>query len=163
MLSSIASISGNRTGQLCYWKRFPECVCKVPTEHGTARTGYLITLGPIGGNGVLANDEILLRTLAKSGLASLYPDDFEKIMKAAINESRSPGQKRSLLSVGFDMFETLDGKVQARGDQKQLSGTEPPEFGFLMDHKLSASGGVQDISLKDSLKTLILLRLTASY
>jgi non-ribosomal peptide synthetase component F len=150
LFSSIASISGNRTqANYATGNAFQNAFAKYRQSLGLP--GLAVALGAIGGIGILAKDETLLRTLARSGLTSLYADDFEKIMEATVNESIRPDLKRSLLSVGFDMFETVDGKVQAREDQKQLFWTDSPEFGFMMDHRFSTDGGLNDVSIKDQI------------
>lgn len=51
--------------------------------------------------------------------------------------------------MGFEMFETVDGKVQCRDDQNQLFWTETAEFGFLFDHRPGISHISQSASLRD--------------
>jgi NAD(P)-dependent dehydrogenase (short-subunit alcohol dehydrogenase family) len=148
MFSSVSSISGNRTqANYATGNAFQNSLAEYRRSRGLP--GIAIALGAMGGIGVLAEDHDLLRTLTKGGLQILGPKDFVKIMEAAIFESQH--SDRSLLSVGFKMFETLDGVVQSSPEENQLFWTESAEFGFLLDHRLSVSGTVKSASLLEQL------------
>jgi NAD(P)-dependent dehydrogenase (short-subunit alcohol dehydrogenase family) len=148
MFSSVSSISGNRTqANYAAGNAFQNALAEYRRSKGLP--GIAIALGAMGGIGVLADDHELLRTLTQGGLQILGPKDFEKIMEAAICESQH--SDRSLLSVGFKMFETLDGVVQSSPEENQLFWTESAEFGFLLDHRLSDSGTVKSVSLLEQL------------
>lgn len=149
MFSSISSISGNRTqANYATGNSFQNAMAGYRKSLGLP--GISIALGAMSGIGVLADDHDLLRTLSQSGLKALRPDEFTKIMEAAVLESRHGD--RYLLSTGFEMFETLDDVVQASPEQNQLFWTEWPEFGFLMDHKFRTTGTVKAISLRGQLQ-----------
>ena len=150
MFSSVSSISGNRTqSNYATGNAFLNSMAQYRRSRGLP--GVAVALGAMSGIGVVAEDHDLLRTLNQCGLRILGPDDFEKIMEAAIFESRHPD--RSLLSVGFKMFETLDGVVQSSPEENQLFWTESAEFGFLLDHQMSASGPAKSISLLEQLRS----------
>jgi len=148
MFSSISSISGNRTqANYATGNSFQNAMAEYRRSLGLP--GIAIALGAMSGIGVLANDQDLLRTLSQTGLQSLGPHDLTKIMEAAIFESQHTD--RTLLSVGFEMFETVDGVVQSRPEQNQLFWTESPEFGFLLDHKSTRMGAAKVVSLREQL------------
>lgn len=148
VFSSISSLIGNRTqANYAAGTAFQNAIAKYRRSLGL--TGIAIALGAVTGIGVLANNEDLLRTLAQTGLSHVGPHELVKIMEAAILESHY--SDRSLLCVGLEMFETLDGKVQSKSDQNQLYWTEQPEFGFLLDHRFSSAGLAKEISMRDQL------------
>ncbi len=149
MFSSISSIAGNRTqANYATGNSFQNAMAYYRRSLGLP--GIAIALGAMSGIGVLANDYDLLRTLSKSGLQALQPDHFTKIMEAAVFESQHGD--RSLISTGFDMFETLDDVVQSTPDQNQLFWTEWPEFGFLFDHNIRTTEAIKAISLREQLQ-----------
>lgn len=149
MFSSISSIAGNRTqANYATGNSFQNAMACYRRSLGLP--GLAIALGAMSGIGVLANDYDLLRTLSKSGLQALRPDQFTKIMEAAVFESQHGN--RSLISTGFEMFETLDDVIQCTPDQNQLFWTEWPEFGLLFDHKLRTTEAVKAISLRERLQ-----------
>ena len=150
MFSSVSSVSGNRTqANYATGNAFQNAMAEYRRSKGLP--GVAIALGAMSGIGVLAEDHDLLRTLTQSGLQILGPDDLTKVMEAAIFESGH--SDRSLLSVGFKMFETLDGVVQSTPEENQLFWTESPEFGFLLDHRLSASGMTRSMSLLEQIQS----------
>ena len=149
MLSSISSISGNRTqANYATGNCFQNALADYRRSLGLP--GLSIALGPMSGIGVLAEDHDLLRTLSQSGLKATEPHEFTKIMEAAVLECQLGD--RSLLSVGFEMFETLDGVIQSRPEQNQLFWTEWAEFGFLFDHRSMNSGAAKNASLREQLQ-----------
>lgn len=149
MFSSISSISGNRTqANYATGNSFQNTMASYRKSLGLP--GISVALGAMSGIGVLADDHDLLRTLSQSGLKALHPDEFTKIIEAAVLESRHGD--RHLLSTGFEMSEALDDVVQAKPEQNQLFWTEWPEFGFLMDHKYRTTGAVKTISLCEQLQ-----------
>ncbi len=78
----------------------------------------------------------LCQTLARAGLSRLGKEELNKIMEAAVIESRH--SERSMILTGLEMFERVDGKLVGSIDQQQLYWTELPEFGFLQSHRLSS-------------------------
>ena len=149
MFSSISSIAGNRTqANYATGNSFQNAMAYYRRSLGLP--GIAIALGAMSGIGVLADDYDLLRTLSKSGLQALQPDHFTKIMEAAVFESHHG--HRSLISTGFEMFETLDDVVQCAPEQNQLFWTEWPEFGFLFDHNVRTTEAVKAISLREQLQ-----------
>lgn len=121
MFSSISSIAGNRThANYATGNSFQNAMAYYRRSLGLP--GMVIALGAMSGIGVLANNYDLLRTLSKSGLQALRPDQFTTIMEAAVFESQHGD--RSLISTGFEMFETLDDVVQSTPHQNQLFWTE---------------------------------------
>lgn len=149
MFSSISSIAGNRTqANYATGNSFQNAMAYYRRSLGLP--GIAIALGAMSGIGVLANDYDLLRTLSKSGLQALRPDQFTKIMEAAVFESQHGD--RSLISTGFEMFKTLDDVVQSTPDQNQLFWTEWPEFGFLFDHNIRTTEAIKAISLREQLQ-----------
>lgn len=148
MFSSISSISGNRTqANYATGNAFQNSMAVYRRSLGLP--GIAIALGAMSGIGVLANDHDLLRTLSQSGMQAVDAKDLAKIMEAAVFESYHA--ERSLLAIGFEMFETLDGIVQSKPEQNQLFWTESPEFGFLLDHKFSTTGLTKVLSLREQL------------
>ena len=149
MFSSISSISGNRTqANYATGNSFQNAMAVYRKSLGLP--GISIALGAMSGIGVLADDHDLLRTLSQNGLKALQPDEFLKIMEAAVFESQHG--ERPLLSVGFEMFKTIDDVVQSRPEQNQLFWTEWPEFGFLLDHKFRTTRAIKAISLREQLQ-----------
>jgi len=69
----------------------------------------------------------------------LHKPHLAKIIEAAIISSHDP--QRSLLVTGLEMFERVDGQLVGEMDQTHLFWTEVPEFGFLMEHRVSNAGG----------------------
>ena len=112
--------------------------------------GISIALKVMSGIGVLASDHDLRRTLSKSRLRALGPDNLDKLVEAAVFESQHPD--RSLLSTGFETFETFNDIVQFAPGQSQLSWTVSSEFGFLLNHGLSTTGVVNCLSLREDFK-----------
>ena len=149
MFSSISSISGNRTqANYATGNSFQNSMAEYRKSLGLP--GISIALGVMSGIGVLASDHDLRRTLSQSGLQALGPDNLNKIMEAAVFESQHPD--RSLLSTRFEITLTFNDIVQSAPGQNQLFWTEWPEFGFLLNHKLSTSGVVNSVSLREHLK-----------
>ena len=149
MFSSISSISGNRTqANYATGNSFQNSVAVYRKSLGLP--GISIALGAISSIGVLADDHYLLRTLVQSGFQVLLPDHFLKIMEAAVFESQYGDC--SLISVGFEMFETLDDVVQSTPEQNQIFWSKWPEFGFLFDHKLRKTAAVKVESLREQLQ-----------
>lgn len=149
MFSSVSSISGNRTqANYATANSFQNSLAEYRRLQGL--TGIAIALGAMRDIGVLAGDDVLLRTLSQSGLQALGPKELDKILEAAVIESHHP--ERHLISTGFDMFETLDGIVQSRAEQNQLFWTEWPEFGFLLEHNFSTAEVAKVVSLPAQIK-----------
>lgn len=148
MFSSISSIAGNRTqANYATGNSFQNALAYYRRSLGLP--GLAIALGAVSGIGVLANDHNLLRTLSKTGFQALRPDQFTKIIEAAVLESQNGD--RSLISTGLEVFETLDDVIQCTPDQNQLFWTEWPEFGLLFDHKFRTTEAVKAISLREQL------------
>ncbi|PYI12323.1 putative polyketide synthase [Aspergillus sclerotiicarbonarius CBS 121057] len=151
MFSSISSICGNRA-QANYATGNAYLNSMAEYRHGLGLPGTAVALGAMSGIGVLANNEELLRILRQSGLDIVDAKGLEKVMEAAILSSQS--RDHATITVGLQMFETLDDKVQAESDQTQIFWTEWPEFACLMDHKASASGAAEELSLLDQVQAL---------
>ncbi|PWY95188.1 putative polyketide synthase [Aspergillus sclerotioniger CBS 115572] len=151
MFSSISSICGNRA-QANYATGNAFLNSMAEYRHGLGLPGTAVALGAMSGIGVLANNEELLRILRQSGLDIVDAKGLEKVMEAAILSSQS--RDHATITVGLQMFETLDGKVQAESDQTQIFWTEWPEFACLMDHKASGSGAAAELSLLDQVLAL---------
>ena len=151
MFSSISSICGNRTqANYATGNAFLNSMADYRKSLGLPATA--VALGAMSGIGVLADSGDLLRILRQSGLDIVDAHDLEKILEAAILSSRS--KDHSLITVGLQMFETLDGKIQAEPDQTQIFWTEWPEFSCLMDHKFQESCVNEDISLLERVHML---------
>ncbi|KAL9609780.1 MAG: hypothetical protein Q9167_005476 [Letrouitia subvulpina] len=136
MFSSVSSISGNRTqANYAVGNAFQNSMAEFRRQQGLP--GIAIALGAMHSIGILADDHELLRALAKNGLQALGPEELRAVLEAAVMESYHGD--RQIISTGFEMFETLDGIVQARPDQTELFWTEWPEFSFLLDHKFSTA------------------------
>lgn len=148
MFSSISSIFGNRT-QANYATGNAFLNEMTGYRHSLGLPASTIALSPVTGIGVLANNEELLRTFRVSGLEASDGDDINKIITAAILESSSP--ESSVITVGFQMFETVDGQIQASPDQTQIYWKEYPEFSSVMVHKMSDAGGSEKVSLREKL------------
>jgi non-ribosomal peptide synthetase component F len=133
MFSSVASIFGNRT-QSNYATGNAFLNSMSGYRHSLNLPATTIALGPVVGIGVLANKEELLRSFHVSGFAASDAKELDHIMTAIILESSS--RERPVITVGFQMFETVDGVIQSAPEQTQLYWTEYPEFSALMDHKI---------------------------
>lgn len=150
LFSSISSITGNRSqSNYATGNAFQNALAAYRKSIGLP--GLSVALGSMSGIGVLANDENLLTYCAQMGHAHIGPKELEKIMEAAIFESHK-SDCAPLISLGFEMFESLDGVVQKRADQSQAFWTDFPEFGHLIDHK---STGAEEVvrSLKERLQS----------
>ena len=148
MFSSISSICGNRTqANYATGNSFQNSLASYRRSLGLP--GISIALGVMSGIGVLAEDHTLLRTLRQSGFRALKSSDLLKVVEAAVIESQH--MNRTIISVGFEMFESIDDVVQSNPDQNQLFWAESPEFGFLLDHQLSTSETPRDVSLQSRL------------
>ncbi|KAK0609806.1 Fusarin C synthetase [Lasiodiplodia hormozganensis] len=149
LFSSISSITGNRSqSNYATGNAFQNALAAYRRSKGLP--GLSIALGSMSGIGVLANDENLLTYCAQMGHAHIGPKELEKVMEAAIFESHK-SDCAPLISLGFEMFESLDGVVQKRADQSQAFWTDFPEFSHLIDHK---STGAEEVvrSLKERLQ-----------
>lgn len=91
----------------------------------------------------------LLRTFRVCGLEASDGESIDKILTAAILES--PCQENPVITVGFQMFETVDGQIQASPDQTEIYWKEYPGFSSIMSHKLSDSGSNDKVSLREKL------------
>lgn len=148
MFSSVSSISGNRTqSNYATGNCFQNSMAQY--RRALSMPAIAIALGAMSEIGVLAEDKALLRTLTRSGLLILGPLDLLKVLEAAVVESLH--SDRTLLSVGFEMFESIDNVIQSAPEQNQLFWTESPEFGFLLDYKCSRTGVSKIVSLKERL------------
>lgn len=149
MFSSITSICGNRAqANYATGNAFLNSMADYRQDLGLP--GTAIALGAMSGIGVLADNGDLLRTLRQSGLAAVDSRALEKILEAAVLNSRS--REHSLITVGLQMFETIDGKIQAEPDQTQIFWTEWPEFGLLMDPKFQDAHAAMEVSLLDRVR-----------
>ena len=155
MFSSIASVLGNRN-QAGYnlGNTFLNALCEYRRSRG--QTAISIALGAMVDIGILhqLSNPGLLPTLVRSGLTPLHKHHLEKILEAAVIESRRSGH-RSLILTGLEMFERVDGKLKGTGlrEGEGIYWTECAEFGFLQEHFVSGgSGGEKG---KADLKTMV--------
>jgi amino acid adenylation domain-containing protein len=150
MLSSISSVTGNRSqSNYATGNAFQNALAAYRRAHNLP--GLSIALGSMSGIGVLANETALLEYCAQMGHSTVGAPELEKVMESAILSSASPACP-SLLGMGLEMFETVDGVIQKTASQSQAFWTDMPEFGTLMSH---VATGVQSEtrSLKERLQS----------
>ena len=149
MLSSITSIAGNRAqANYATGNAFQNAVAQY--RHSMGLTGVAVALGAVKGVGVIADNDDLLRTFELSGLRPLLPHEVLKIFRAAVLNSYS--RERSLLVTGFQMYDSINGRIEAPSPDQIFWGTWP-EFGFLFSHLISDTSEAQSTSLIDDLTT----------
>ncbi|PLB45025.1 putative polyketide synthase [Aspergillus steynii IBT 23096] len=148
LFSSIASIAGNMA-QANYATANAYQNSIAADRRASGLPGMAIALGVMTGIGVLTDEQNLLQGFSQKGMTLLSPDNLCKIVETAVQASQY--SDRSLLPVGFDMFQSLDGAIQRREDQRQLFWAETAEFGFLFDHKVQEEDNAVVCSLRDQL------------
>ncbi|KAF3916181.1 hypothetical protein AA313_de0206060 [Arthrobotrys entomopaga] len=151
MFSSISSLIGNRAqGNYVVGNSFQNALANY--RHSKNLPAVAIALGVMTGVGVIEGKDDILRTLKQTGLSQLEGRHLDNIMEAAV----LPHVQRTtpLLSTGFEMFEKINDKIQAKEWQTQLFWTDYPDFGFLFSHTLDLQGSKDsDISLLEQLRS----------
>ncbi|KAI9776179.1 MAG: hypothetical protein M1835_005595 [Candelina submexicana] len=155
MFSSIASVLGNRN-QAGYNVGNTFLNALAAYRQSLGLTAISIALGAMTEIGILheLGRDDLLQTLSRAGLSHLGKEELNKIMEAAITESRR--LERCMILTGLEMFERVDGKIVGTIDQQQLYWTELPEFGFMQSHRLSDGKGSPstEVSLREKAQRL---------
>ena len=150
MLSSISSITGNRSqSNYATGNNFQNALAAYRRSHNLP--GLSIALGSMSGIGVLAKETALLEYCAQMGHSTVGAEELEKVMDSAIISSASPSCP-SLMGMGLEMFETVDGVIQKTASQSQAFWTDMPEFGTLMSH-VSTGAESESRSLKEQLQS----------
>ncbi|KAI0837758.1 hypothetical protein F5Y06DRAFT_297186 [Hypoxylon sp. FL0890] len=104
------------------------------------------------GFGVLTDQDGLLKYMENAGYYVADREDLYKFTEAAIYESQT--SDRAIIAMGLQMFESIDGRLKTKPSQTQVFWADFPEFGFLMDHKLSHASEAVDVSLSERLASL---------
>ncbi|KAL9949385.1 hypothetical protein ACHAP6_005204 [Verticillium nonalfalfae] len=143
LFSSVVSMTGNRMqANYAVGNAFQNRLAAHRRSLGL--TGVSLALPPMHGVGILAGNDGLLEYFDQAGLAPAGPDELTSLMKAAVYESRR-ASGASFIGAGLQMFNKIDGIIQAKPTQTQMFWVEQPEFSFLMDHQRSSgnSGGAR--------------------
>lgn len=116
-------------------------------------TAVSLLVPALRGFGVLENQESLLKYMDNAGYFVGDRHDLFKLVEAALLES-SASASRPVIESGLQMFQTVDGKLQAKESQTQVFWAEFPEFGHLLDHTLGADRDGAELSLLERLQEL---------